>query len=455
MSDNFEHSIRRKFENFESEVSPDLFDKIQTARDRKKRAGLIFLRKWGWTAAALLLLSSMLVYWSYQILSNTDNLIPNSKMEVNSGQKPEHSQQNGPQQLKDHSLDIDQDHGAEIDKQTPNQFQDNYVPIRAEDLNSRDSDKQSDERERTEDESSLDGSMADNVNNEASNSHDPTVEDTDPIDEHSVLIPEMQENEPDPDGQEDSPDQTEQIPPVQPAKISNWNLDIYAGPGLGYRMLNGTDAAYRELRDNTETAALSYQAGVMLNYNLSPKWKLGIGLRYSGINTNFDYNRNWSVTDTTITRHEDIVINPPPIGNQTIIWYDTSYQINNFSKKYSSHNQLNLLTIPLEIERSFYFGDKWSVMAKAGISASIFNKRSGLISSPIGEVLNLGDLPAMGLGQLNSSLGLGLAYRLNQKMSLMFYPQMNYNLLSGYEKSLGFDQRDYGVYTHFGIRIDL
>jgi hypothetical protein len=103
----------------------------------------------------------------------------------------------------------------------------------------------------------------------------------------------------------------------------------------------------------------------------------------------------------------------------------------------------------------FPIGQKFAVLARTGLQFGINQSASGLTINQENQSASISTLPYKQSGVNRIELGIGAIYRVNDRFSILVYPQGNVALQSAYKKSAFIEQRDFGLYTHLGIKIDL
>ena len=117
-------------------------------------------------------------------------------------------------------------------------------------------------------------------------------------------------------------------------------------------------------------------------------------------------------------------------------------------------NTFTRVSIPLALEYNVYTAGKWKIHAKIGVDATIIRRAEG-IAMTNNVVTPYSNIPYIRTNLWSSRLGLGVAYRASNRISLIAYPQVTYQLQSGLKSELGYTQRDYSIFSHFGVRIGL
>ena len=237
-------------------------------------------------------------------------------------------------------------------------------------------------------------------------------------------------------------------------KPSLWSVEVLYGPGMAGRSLSGGSSSWMQQRNETEKASWSQSAGLRANYQLSPYWKLSTGVVYSQRGEQFSTTLESERMDTMIQSSEIVIYHPvnPP---RTVTIYDTTVTTQYISQDLSSSNVYRQLSIPLELERSFYIRDRWTLMVRPGVQFSVWSTGKGLMLDESGQVAAIEELPVKSAGVVNLSIGAGSAYRMNDKVSLLVYPRLTYGINSTMGNEFQLTQQEYGMFVQFGMRIDL
>ncbi|MBR9917133.1 hypothetical protein GYB29_05495 [bacterium] len=489
MSKEFENSFREKFQNFESEVSPDLFDKIVSARNSKRRGAWFFSNRMIWSAAALLLIGlSTILYFTMgeKEQVNTDN-----RELVNQEIVQEDSRN---QEFNNSELSGDNDQPLENETEVSSETEvlSNESSERVVSNNDRDRsrsitrptvDERNDEDRNTTDVATEDGNLevddetevtidppivdnrkpkVDNISADDSGSEDEanllneTPQDPNP---KNPMVLENDINDGESTGGQTSPDKKEDKddPDGPYGPKTNFSFDVYVGPGETYRDLLTTNTEWQNARNRAESSLLGVQVGIGINYNLNQDktWKISSGIRMTQARIGFNHANTWNTYDTSYSKREITVINPPPIGPTIVTITDTNVTAVPHEDRFKATNTIFSLRVPLELERSFHIGTNWTVLAKAGVTYSFMSQRSGYSLNAAGEIIPQEQLSINRYSAWNSVWAAGLAYRVNQNLSVIAYPHFNYAFGRTYTQNAGINEREYGIYTHFGIRIDL
>ena len=207
-------------------------------------------------------------------------------------------------------------------------------------------------------------------------------------------------------------------------------------------------------RNAAETSKLSYGFDLRAAYALNPYWNIQTGVNYIQRNENFNHVvESMQISSREVTK--EITIIHPVLGEikkeVVVTETDTAFS----STSYAANNRYSSVSIPLSIERMFPIGQKFAMLARTGIQFGVNQTASGSTVNPENQAVSMSNLPLKQAGVNRIELGIGAAYRLNHRITLLVYPQGNLALQSVYKKSAAIEQKDFGLYTHFGLKIDL
>lgn len=434
MSENFEKIVRDKFESFESELNPALFDSIVSARKKKKRIVLW----WRWSGAAVILLSisAGLIYW-LGTNENTPALQPNlTENEASKPILPEKALIPEPElDVNNPVTDTDQTNSLNQHVRTnTSHYSSNETVVDEQEYSQiseiGDTDKES-------------YSNPDDVDQEVEETA-VTKEDSDV---ETMLAGEVEPTTP---AEPNETLNTDDL--VGPTFIpSAWSVDLIAAPAyINSKYIGNAESV--QLRRETESAAISYAFEIGLNYSLNKNWGIRTAMNYQVHQIAFDYSNTEELVDRIVSTKEVTIYHPvnPP---QTLIVKDTSYS---YYTKVTENHQLNKFTavrIPLELEHKFYFGNNWMLLGKAGVLLNVYNAQNGLRQVSENQIVSLTELEKDKIGTFSASMGVGAAYRFDKRVQMLVYPQLIYQKQGS--DQIGVSQNNLGIFGNFGLRIDL
>lgn len=485
MSKELENIFKEKFENFEAKPSSDLFDKIQSKRN-KKRGG------WIWTAAAFVLISSAtvggFVYFNSELQdsdhtetvkvltepemqnvekstslphpdeisqsdSETDQMVPSyidlnsDNQKLNNGQTVSNKNDRVHSNT-DPSISLTNDTNAEVQSRGENtkivnqKLADLYKAIVAK--------EQAEKVRRSKTNSSstkgnvieVDHSNKNNIENHT----DIAVINADRIEDNT-------------DSQNDLDAETNEnnvpLPIHKLVKLSKWSIELTAGAGYADRLLSG-ESSYITLRNESETPQISYMADLRAVYELSPKWNVQLGLNALRRNESFEY----KLPNTTVTKERqetrtETVIHPV-LGS-----YEREYTVTITETKevegetVTADNTFTFVNIPLAFERNLISRNNLTLTARAGVSAGIFSSANGYFLVSIADIAELNENEHKTWGIHTVNLGLGALYTVSDRLTLVAYPQINFGLNSSFADQYILTQKHVSALGTIGIRVRL
>lgn len=240
-----------------------------------------------------------------------------------------------------------------------------------------------------------------------------------------------------------------------PNELGKWRVELTTGLGMAGRSLSGNQA-YITQRNSSENAQISYGFDLRAGYQFTPKWNLQMGINATMRNENFVYQLpNSIVTTTRIENREETIIHPVfgVIKRNYEVEITETEEI--VGEKTTSENRFTQITLPLELEGSLFRSNDVSVLIKGGILLGINSKGDGQMLTEEGLVSAIQELEYKKSGIHSMNFGLGLGYDINPKTTLLFYPQARYALGSAFKNAATFEQREFGIYSHIGLRIKL
>ncbi len=235
-------------------------------------------------------------------------------------------------------------------------------------------------------------------------------------------------------------------------KTNKWSLQIAGSPGYATRFLTG-DNQIIDKRNATEINKLSYYAEALATYSISEKWNAGLGISYQ--------NRNEAFAMQTQTEHKETIVSfdtfivyQEPLPPRQVIVADTNYQVSTTVEDFKHQNHYKIVSIPLFAERVFYLdNNKWTIFTQAGISTTIWQRSEGqIIDGDNPKLLEISSLNKNKIGINSISIGLGVGYKVSDKVNVVFYPKANYLLNSLYDENYALKQQEFGLFSSFGVR---
>ncbi len=236
--------------------------------------------------------------------------------------------------------------------------------------------------------------------------------------------------------------------------ISKWRIQASAGVGYASRIVSATTPQYVANRNSSEKNRVSYQLGLDVIYQFSPKWNVQSGVNYTQRNEHFWHEKKtYSTQSREVERSETII--HPILGEIERTYQETIIDSTAQYEETSAKNDFHKISIPLVLERSLFTSQKWTLLAKAGVLAGIYAKHQGMLLTSAYETQTYTSVPMRTTGIHQVVLGLGAQYHLTPRISLIAYPQATLQINSSTTSKAEFSQKDWGIFTHIGLRIGL
>jgi len=218
-------------------------------------------------------------------------------------------------------------------------------------------------------------------------------------------------------------------------KQSRFSLNVFAGTGWSNSSLSGVNNEYIYFRNNHESGALGWRAGVNVQYNLK-NWIFETGLNYSVYRLYRDYRYTYNIYDPE-NSHYDYdttfvwIYDPPHIGTPYIKNIDSTWVkvYNKVVDDHSGYNNMKYFEIPFLIGYRFKLGYVLLEL-KTGISTGFLTGSSYYVPlNPYSCVI------AEKSAQINKVMfnylaNITLYYRVNTKYSVFISPDYRQNLKS-------------------------
>lgn len=449
MSKELEQIMKDKFNQFEADVSPDLFDKIVAKKSRK---GLIWLQWLKWSAAMLLLASVIgtAIYLSGG--ENDANNITTEKTLNNSGgastkMESTSDQKSSEGQLAKKDVEVSVESGIDITQKDmvssglPGSVPQDDFTIKSE-FNRTEEERNAFSQEQRQTDANFDANEVEAQDGDTKiakgesktnelvaleNDEAPITNSVSTAEPESVEIPKV-------------------IDPI-PTKVSMYSIDVLSGVGAAvWSSTTQAEANYL----NKEKPAASAMIELALSRKWRNNWSLRAGLRYTELNYRFSNETLNQWSDTTINSKQVTIYHPvnPP---QIITISDTSIEKISQVELTTANNRFRIISLPVELEKQFYFGNNWTVLGKIGTVLTLYDDQKGLRQITENETVKLEDQQSEVFGMLHATASVGLGYRFNSKVSCLFYPQ--YTFIPGKQNSS--NTATHAVFGSLGLRIDL
>ena len=213
--------------------------------------------------------------------------------------------------------------------------------------------------------------------------------------------------------------------PVFSGNKPGFAVDLYYSSDYPFSKLsprNIEDQAYAIARENSESSIYSFSAGLRMSYYWRPNLAIRGGFNYSQINEKFRYEDPDSEQIRTIITIDTVVI-----GGVTTVTMDTSTIIIKGVAEIQHQNRYKFLDIPLLVGYEIPY-QRYNVTLNGGVLFNFAFSQTGRFLNPALEVQDLS------ASDFNNSLGLsmyasiGLAYRLDDRFSILVEPNVRHFL---------------------------
>ncbi len=223
--------------------------------------------------------------------------------------------------------------------------------------------------------------------------------------------------------------------PFRAETSKKWLLDLWYAPSLGFSEFTennkGVKAAYRALRDSSESPAFYGSFGVSLGRKLTDMFFVSLGLQYTNRVEQFEGVYQWDVPVIKV----DTIVHNKFIGStlprNAIIEYDTTISTARKSKLLKHRVNFQTWEIPLKAGVRF---DKENIVFsfQAGIIATWRTKVSGSMLDPV-LMEEIRVQPGIERQLLVSGIiSPAIEWKLGHRLSLLMEPQYRYFFQSPY-----------------------
>lgn len=230
--------------------------------------------------------------------------------------------------------------------------------------------------------------------------------------------------------------------------------EVYAGPVLAnHRMASRSEdvSAYIHLRDSTESARLSWHAGLRLGYRHSSGATLRIGGHYTMVNEVFDYfDGSFSQTVTRIDSIFD--------AGGNLIRTDTIRVVQTGQRIKKTYNRYHMIDLPLLAGYEGRYGI-WHYGVHAGPVFNVAFIKKGDILSPAGDPVSISDSDPAAYPAFADRLGLSiygaalLGRRIGEHTYLYSEIYIHHRLRSMTMDTYPIDQRQTNAGLSVGLRM--
>jgi hypothetical protein len=234
-------------------------------------------------------------------------------------------------------------------------------------------------------------------------------------------------------------------------KLENrWAIEILGGPSYVYRKLSGKGA---DLRNESESASLSTQTAVKVNYSLTNNWFIQSGLIFENRKEKIKYNREFEHQNLIQTPRQVKVFHPVlPPHSMTII--DSTYSKENVTVNFNQMNSYSTFSIPMSLGYNVGFNRmKCRVVLGSLFNIFAMNSAQNLVEKEGKVVLSAyKESPKMKTSLYGS---LGIQYPLNAQYNWITELSYYTNLSNRFGVESAIQQKNYGYNFSTGLQINL
>jgi hypothetical protein len=241
-------------------------------------------------------------------------------------------------------------------------------------------------------------------------------------------------------------------PRIDYVKNHPLSLEVYILPEGVTRQLSEKpgmqEPDYLDLRNESETIENAFGAGINLRYELSARYFVRAGIRYSTITESYFAKRNSTqsiATDSVVIRGYvvDPFRDPVPIYATTTTYHDTSFYF-----EQASNIRYSFIDIPVSAGIQWRW-KQFGFYLSAGMELNVLASASGEIPDPHSTgtlALNAGNYP-LKTTTFSMLSGVGVTYHMLPRMAVIVEPNFRKQLSSMTSDVYILDQK----YTRIGV----
>ena len=235
-----------------------------------------------------------------------------------------------------------------------------------------------------------------------------------------------------------------------PILKSRYSMEILGGPSYASKRLSGDDYL---LRKESETATMSIQTGLKLNYHLNPKFNIQTGVIIENRNEKIKYTHTEMQKKLTQTSKQVTVYHPvlPP---KTITIIDSTYSDEAIDVKFNLTNKYTTISLPLVLGYQFALG-KAQYRFSAGTIVNVHSSNSASVLARSGNEIIL--TPYKENSKIKASVYSAIALQLPMSQTCNFITELSYynNLSNRLKSESNLKQVNYGFNLSIGASFDL
>jgi hypothetical protein len=248
----------------------------------------------------------------------------------------------------------------------------------------------------------------------------------------------------------------------KPSFLSYCSIDAYVSPALGYMNLQPqgsqeTINSFIKDRNRNTSAGTSVSAGIRMNYALSRKIEIGIGIQYSA--TRQSGSLTTQNLDSIFYKYQgytslDSVYDPQTqqvVFKQVFVKTDSTLTsaYSNKAKRYTDKYQN--FSIPVYIAYGYSVTDRFSIIARSSLLINYSIYSITYLNESEEQVLSYHSQKKMSLG---GSVSIGAYYAFSRKYSVFAEPVFTYYFSNMFEKQAPFKQHLMTIGLQTGIRLN-
>ena len=238
---------------------------------------------------------------------------------------------------------------------------------------------------------------------------------------------------------------TEDVLPKPQSDLSNWLISVQGAPTFYSFISSGTPYG-QSLSSGKVTTGLSMSYGVLLNIPLSEKLTFRLGYRRS----NFAY----SVKDATsglANSGNGAILTDRAIQRNGNTIPSAVLQSVNSGNAFTLEQKMGHTDIPFEIYYTLKKG-KITIDAIGGISVLFLGSNSITLKNEGGSV-DIGSMKYLKKASFSPNVGLGLRYRLSERLRLDLEPTLRYQLNAFDGENRDLHPLIFGIYTGATLKL--
>jgi len=160
--------------------------------------------------------------------------------------------------------------------------------------------------------------------------------------------------------------------------LTRWSMEVAAGQGVAANQILTTNEA-STIRSNSESALMSFQASVLVNYEISKRFEVQGGFNYMTNKTQVDFTNKYTETLMNVTSQDVIIFDYPGSPGRKVTLHDTTYTEEDRADEYKSTNLVQSYQIPLSLKWNFVQYKNASFFVKFGYNLEVAKTVEGKV----------------------------------------------------------------------------